>query len=379
MTDDNHRQPENVKRLLADLSGLTAEERRLFYAGALNPPDPTAEPPDPWQAFSLVDAYKTRPPITYLAGRIFERPSLNILYGAPGTLKSFLLADLLICVAAGEPWLPAAPWQKGGEALHTNQAPTMWCDFDNGRRRTLDRFMALGRGRNLPEDLPITIYSMPVPWLQSTDLGAIGSLAQRAKLRGAGLICIDNLGAVLGDAEENSGDMAKVMSHFRQLAEDTGAAVVLIHHQRKGNGLAGRAGDSLRGHSSIEAALDLGLQVEREPYAETCTITATKTRGGDVLPFRVQFTYEHDQAGEMTTAKFFGLGIEDNASMAAIEREIKTALTDQQLNQSELIKAVKEALPTVGLNRIHDRIEWLASNGKLNTTQGQRNQKIYSV
>lgn len=382
MNDNTHQietQPGIVEEEIANLRKLTDSERRQVYAGMLNPIDRIAEPQDPWQPFSLADCYEPRPPIKYLVGRMLEQPSLNILYGAPGTLKSFLLADLMVCVAAGRSWLDPAPWQKGGHALQTNQVPVMWCDFDNGRRRTLDRFKALGRSRILPPDLPITIYSMPVPWLQSTDLIAIGSLAQRAKLRGIGLICIDNLGTVLGDAEENSGDMAKVMSHFRQLAEDTGAAVVLIHHQRKSNGLTGRAGDSLRGHSSIEAALDLALQVEREPYAETCTITATKTRGGDVLPFRVQFTYEHDSAGELQTSKFFGLGIEDNSSMAAIDREIKTALAGQSLKQGDLIKAVKEILSAVGLNRIRDRIEWMANDGQLTTTQGQYNQKTYSL
>jgi hypothetical protein len=356
---------------------MNEEERRQFYDQALHSPI-TGDPFDPWQPFDLADCYKPRPPITYLAGRLFEQPSLNILYGAPGTLKSFLLADLLVSVAAGEPWLPPAPWQNGGDPMITTQAPVMWCDFDNGRRRTLDRFAALGRARNLPENLPITIYSMPVPWLQSTDLLSIGSLAQRAKVRGVALIAIDNLGAVLGDAEENSGDMAQVMSHFRQLAEDTGAAVVLVHHQRKGNGMTvGRAGDSLRGHSSIEAALDLGLQVEREPYAETCTITATKTRGGNVLPFRVQFTFKDNQADELLTARFFGLGIEDNNSDKAIEREINTALTEKRLNQSELVKAVKELLPNVGLHRIRDIAQIMVNAGHLISGPGDHNQKVY--
>ncbi len=49
----------------------------------------------------------------YIAGRLFALPSLNILYGAPGTLKSFLLADLAVCVAGGLEWLPPAPWLNG--------------------------------------------------------------------------------------------------------------------------------------------------------------------------------------------------------------------------------------------------------------------------
>ena len=334
---------------------------------------------DPWQSFDLSDAYQEREPIRYIAGRLFEKPSLNILYGAPGTLKSFLLADLLICVAAGVEWLPPAPWQNGGAGYPTSKVPVMWLDFDNGKRRTLDRFKALGQARNLSDDIPAIFYSMPNPWLISTDRASVGMLALRIKATGAEFVCIDNLGAVLGDAEENSGDMAKIMSNYRQVAEDTGAAITLIHHQRKGNGLGGRLGDTLRGHSSIEAALDLALLVEREPYAEAINLTTTKTRGDDVLPFRAHFTYEHDDTGQLSQARFWGLGTDDNLSDDAITREIKNALAGEALNQTELRKAVKEALPEVGNHRIEDNIARLSQNGGITVNKGDRNSKVYSV
>ncbi len=335
---------------------------------------------DSWRSFDLQDAYKAREPIQYVAGHLFEKPSLNIIYGAPGTLKSFLLADLLLCVAGGMDWLQPAPWQSGGHGYSTKHTPTMWLDFDNGQRRTLDRFKALGQGHGcLPMDTKASFYSMPNPWLVSTDSASVGMLALRIKAASAEFVCIDNLGAVLGDAEENSGDMAKVMSNYRQVAEETGAAITLIHHQRKGNGINGRMGDSLRGHSSIEAALDLALLVEREPYAEAISITATKTRGDDVLPFRAQFTYEHNTSGELETARFWGLGVDDNLSDAAITREVKCALTGTALDQKGLVNAVKEALPDVGVNRIRDNIARNTQDRIINVEKGKNNSKVYSV
>jgi hypothetical protein len=335
---------------------------------------------DPWQAYTLRDAYAEREPIQYVAGRLFEKPSLNILYGAPGTLKSFLLADLLICVSAGDDWLMPAPWQAGGASYKTKKSPAIWLDFDNGARRTLDRFKALAKSRSLPEDTPAIFYSMPDPWLVSTDRASLGMLELRIRATGAEFVCIDNLGAVLGDNDENTGDMAKVMSNYRRIAENTGAAVTLIHHQRKGNGLGGRMGDTLRGHSSIEAALDLALLVEREPYAPSVSITATKTRGDDVLPFRAQFAYTAGDDGHtLQTAQFWGLGNDDNLSDHAITREVKNALADKAMNQTELIKAVKEALPDVGMNRIRDNILRLAKNGDIHASKGDKFKNLYSV
>ncbi len=95
---------------------------RRFYEKALHPEQilPYA---DSWQAYTLADAYQARPPIQYIAGALFEVPSLNIVYGAPGTLKSFLLQDLAVCVAAGQEWLIARALAKTSRAGGDCDAP----------------------------------------------------------------------------------------------------------------------------------------------------------------------------------------------------------------------------------------------------------------
>ena len=105
---------------------------------------------DPWVIRTLADAFRPRLPADYIVGKLFRVPSLNIVYGAPGTLKSFLLADLMVCVAAGIDWLPYAPHQGGGNGAAVTQRPVFWIDFDNGPDVTDDRFAALIRGHNLP-------------------------------------------------------------------------------------------------------------------------------------------------------------------------------------------------------------------------------------
>lgn len=380
-----------VRSALAQFQVLNDEEKRQFYWALQNPSrsrHAVEDPPqaDPWQVFTLADAYQERPPVEYIAGRLFALPSLNILYGAPGTLKSFLLADLAVCVAGGLEWLPPAPWlngsrgQAGGRGIPTLRRPVMWLDFDNGRRRTHDRFGALGRARALPPDAPLFYYSMPSPWLDASDKASVGALAARIREFGVHLVMIDNLGVISGDAEENSGDMARVMSEFRQLAEETGAAVVLVHHQRKSNGSLGRAGDTLRGHSSIEASLDLALLVDREDLADTVTLRATKVRGADVLPFSAVFTYENRADGELHKACFYGITADDTRSGGAIEREIFAALAGAAMNKTDLAKRVKEALPEVGINRIRDYIDRLAASQRLKVASGRNNtERIYQL
>lgn len=335
---------------------------------------------DPWQAFTLQDAYLERPPAEYIAAGLFTLPSLNIVYGAPGTLKSFVLADLAVCIAAGKLWLPPAPWQPTGKGIETKPAPIIWLDFDNGEMRTHERFGALARARDLPAITPIFYYSMPMPWLDATKPESITQMITRAKEKQTGLIVIDNLGLISGGADENSASMISIMSQLRQLAEGTGAAVVVIHHQRKGNGFKGRAGDTLRGHSSIEAAIDLGLLVEREEGSDTITMKSTKTRGQDVYPFSGAFTYETNpnQPSQLWKAIFYGLPVIDTNSTAAIEKAILEALAGESMNQTEIVKAVKETC-TAGENRIIDMIKRLQNTKKIKAAAGPHNSRIYDL
>lgn len=346
------------------------------YADSLDIEDGKSR--DPWLPFFIADALQERPPVQYIAAGLFPLPSLSIVYGAPGCLKSFILADLAISASMGELWLPPAPWQPGSTGFQTAQAPVMWLDFDNGELKTHERIGALARARSTPLDAPLYYYSMPNPWLNANSLDSVGMLALRAKAHSARLIVIDNLGTVSGGVDENSAAMIAVMSNLRMLTEETGAAVIIIHHQRKSNGIGGRAGDSLRGHSSIEASIDLALQVEREQDSDTVTIKSTKTRGVDVLPFSAVLTYTHrDGSDDLETAKFYGLATEDNTSAKAIEREILGALQGETLNQISLAKAAKERLPEVGINRIKDLINRLEKNKKIGSKEGPHNAKFY--
>jgi len=344
----------------------------------LNNPDQVPPPPaDDWQPLGLLDAYAPLEPIRYVIEGLLEFETLNIFYGAPGSLKSFLLQDLALCVATGKPWLSPAPWGGGSAAIQTTQTPIMWLDFDMGKKRTLERFGALGRHYKAPSDAPIKIYSMPRPRLDAGDLVHIDLLIERCK--GAGLIIIDNLRTISGGIDENSSQMSEVMDGLRELTERTGAAVVTIHHERKGSLYKGRAGEALRGHSSIEASIDLALQVDREPYSDIVNIKSTKTRGLEVLPFSAAFTFDKNPDKSLNTACFYGFESEDNESNNAIEREIKAALRAGPLNQSGLTAAVKANLENVGLNRISNQIKKMEAAAQIRVTIGGHNARIYSA
>jgi hypothetical protein len=333
---------------------------------------------DPWEIFTLADALGPHPDLVWAVHGVFSLPSLSIVYAAPGALKSFLLADMSVCTTLGVPWLSGVGVEDV-MSFATVQIPTMWLDFDNGTRRTHNRFAALARAYNAPADAPLYYVSMPNPTLDASSTEAMGALAERIISRGVKLCIIDNLGLISGATDENSGNMIAVMAGLRWLAEFTGAAIVVIHHQRKSApmGKGGREGETLRGHSSIEASLDLSLLVMREDATNNLIVKPTKTRDVEVSPFGAMFTYSHREGtNELDTARFFGMPIVSHADKAAAELRSKVilALQDGPMNWSALLEVIggKKDL-------LQNAISFLLLDHKITKRDGAHGSKIYEV
>ena len=296
--------------------------------------------PDPWKIYTLADALAERPPLEWAVNGLLPMQSLSIVYAAPGALKSFLLADLSMCCALGRPWLEMT---DGKSKFTCPGAPAMWLDFDNGRRRTHNRFEALAHAYSATDETPLFYVSMPMPTLDAGNAELMFDLASRISDRGIKLCVIDNLGLISGATEENSAYMTAIMGGLRWLAEFTGAAIVVIHHQRKsGTMKSGREGDTLRGHSSIEAALDLSLLVLREDGTGNLTVKATKTRDIDIDTFGAMFTYEHKPGTkELATARFFGMPVVSHAdrAMDALKERLTAILSNGPMGTRQILAA----------------------------------------
>ena len=265
-----------------------------------------------WIFRNLENARTPRAPTEYIVDKYLATHTLNILYGAPGSLKSMIALSLGLCVAGGLPWLPGLFGGDKGAAVI--KSPVIWIDLDNGTRRTDERVDAMSKAMHLPDDDPFYYLSMPTPSLVATDVQSMGMLHDEIEHLKARMVVIDNLGLITGTVEENSAEMAQVMKNFRWIAEQTGAAFLILHHQRKGGANGSRAGDALRGHSSIEAAIDLALHAVREANTNQVSLRSTKTRGVDVPNAVMEFNYEHvGNTNDLSNAYFTAVAVRRNS------------------------------------------------------------------
>ena len=340
-------EPNRIDRIDEMLTRRRAPDPGAMPVQADAPPEPrlseATEIAQRWTVLGPSDLIQPPEPPTYLVKGMIRQGALVCAYGAPGTLKTMWAMDLAVSVAAGLPWLEPLPEVGKGGSYHVTQAPVLWLDLDNGVNRLRERLGAHCRARGNAE-MPLYAVSMPRPTFNCGNPQEADLLAAQITELGAGLCIIDNLGTACGGAEENGSEMIQVMANLRWVTEDTGATVLVVHHARKGGATKGiRDGDRLRGHSSIEASLDLALLIEREEGTNDVTIKSTKTRDDPVRAFTAQWRYNADEHGALDQAQFWHIGYAKKKQ--AGYQELADVLPDllatmePDPNQSELVKA----------------------------------------
>jgi len=324
------------------------------------------------QVQTLADAYAPRPAMTYLVEALLPVPSVSLLVGPSGVHKSNLLMDLAACLAGGLPWLSPPP---NGDArpFQTTQCPTLWYNADNPTPVLHDRFQAFGLGHGLPEAAPLFYFSFPDPPLIATRKASVAALKGAILSCAARLVIIDCLAAVRGDTDENSSDMAAVLTPLRRLTEECGIALVLIHHENKIGGY--------RGSTVIENAVDFSLLVHREPFSQDVEIRPGKMRHAEIKPFAASFSYEHKPgSSDLARARFFGLRVDSGNEEEEIEAAILDFIAEHPgANMTAIKKEIQACFEAVGLNRVSRVVVRLKSKGKVRECHGPRNAKEYRL
>lgn len=173
------------------------------------------------------------------------RPTILGAYGGIGKTWTVLAAAL--SVATGIPFLGSPPRNTGRAVI---------LSYETGRRRLLRRLRRLVTGYGVGGDLSGLQFAAQedlTTYLTSPE----AELALSQLCRGVRLLVVDSLIQGSPGLRENDAEMAAPLHLLARVSARTGCAVVVIHHERKATqDAAGGAGQSLRGHSSLQAACD---------------------------------------------------------------------------------------------------------------------------
>jgi hypothetical protein len=262
--------PDNSADLIATLSRENLKLREELRAAAkistARPkPNGAAAP----EAFSFAALDQVADEVSAeIVQSVFGAGTVGVMPGAPNTGKTFLAVNLGVHVAAKEPWFGCKV--SGGPVLYVAaEAP--------GSVKIRARLAA--RQGFADKRLPFYIVSC-APGLGSEidspgdTKRLIATIRAVSSMEGdmVKLVIIDTVASVLSDGEENADGMLRLAGAAKTIAAETGATVVLIHHPSKSDPT------SLRGHSSLAAAVDTILSITTDDNTGIRTATLTKSR-----------------------------------------------------------------------------------------------------
>lgn len=200
----------------------------------------------------------------FLVEGLIETDTLGLIFGDPGSAKSFLAVDLALCVATGRPF----------HDREVKQGPVFYVagEGHNGLTR---RFAAWSKHKGVSiEGAPLFVSNRPAQFLDEASAGeVVAAVHDLAGQHGIpALIVIDTLARNFGPGDENStAEMSQFVAVIDQLrAEFPGTTVEIIHHT--GHATKERA----RGAMALKAALDSEFKVEKTEMIVRLTNTKMK-------------------------------------------------------------------------------------------------------
>lgn len=227
-------------------------------------------------------------PMRWMLRGVLPLEGLAALYGPSGSGKSFLVLDIAAAIAAG-----AYEWF----GRRITQCPVTYCALE-GEAGMGKRVSAWSLHHKKPVPDSLRFITQPFNLLDVDDVTELTKAVQSAGGAG-GLVILDTLNRAAPGADENSSvDMGNIIAAAKQLQNYTGGLVLLVHHTGKD------ATKGLRGHSSLYAALDGAIEVNKTDNRREWAVAKSKDdETGSIHAFRLEVvSVGHDDEGDDITS-----------------------------------------------------------------------------
>jgi hypothetical protein len=286
--------------------------------------------------------------------------SLVVIYGEPGSGKTFWVLDICLHVADGRQWRDRA----------VEQGAVIYLALEGGAG-IRNRIAAARERMALPDTTPLVLVQCPVDLCHGNAdaakvIATIKLIGKRLALP-VRIVVVDTLARAMAGGNENAPeDMGALVAHSDLIRDQSGACVLYVHHCGKD------AARGSRGHSSLKAATDTEIEVTRG--AERGSI-ARVTRQRDMesegsFAFRLEpVELGRNQRGKpvtscvVTPADAPKVSAADHESITPTERTALRCL-DQAMKADAIVATVFDG-DTEGLVvRVADWRAWFYREGK---------------
>ena len=234
--------------------------------------------PKPKRRSYTIAQYEALPPTEWLVYNLIEDKSMNTIYGASGSTKSFLAIDMGMHLALGMDWFGYEVYKP---------IPVIYVAVEGGGG-LLKRIKGWIKTHN---NITPKNFIIDRDVIKPKDPKSIQSFIDEYKDRGKNsMIIVDtlNANARASGIEENSSEMGLVVDAFQTINNALNSSYTLIHHTGKDET------KGMRGHSSVHASMDTIIKVEKKD--SFCTWNLEKLKEGED-----GVTYSYDTSVVETT------------------------------------------------------------------------------
>lgn len=206
--------------------------------------------------------------VEWLIDEHLQTSTIATLIGETGCGKSFLAIDFALSIASGASW----------QGYEVKQGGVLYiCGEGNAGIRV--RMAAWESERNISDHSNFAVSTGPAFLLDATCLESLRANIEIAKqkLDVINLIVVDTLNTNWGNGNENEArDMTNFVNACKELQNETGACVLIVHHT--GHGKADRG----RGSSVLKAAVDTEMLLYKKN--DSLMLELSKQKDGHCIP-----------------------------------------------------------------------------------------------
>lgn len=235
-----------AERMAVEYDAFHTWEKSKAAAAAQEPPARSADT-NVYSAAELGEMLL--PPLRYIVEGMLPM-GMGVLVAKPKIGKSWMVLDLCLAAARGEPFLGSPTSPHGA----------LYLALEDGKSRMQTRLRKLTAGRPLPENLHIQFTA---PRLDEGLLDELGAFLDEHP--DVHLVCIDTLSKIKpkGKPFENAYDADYAyMGRLKQFADSRGICVLLVHHTRKSKSLDDSF-DNINGSTGIMGAADFTVVLDK--------------------------------------------------------------------------------------------------------------------
>jgi putative DNA primase/helicase len=212
--------------------------------------------------------------------------SMAVLYGDSNSGKTFFALSLAAHIATGQPFFKRQI-DPGLVVYLASEAP----GSIRSRMQAIKKHFGCSLENLAMVPVPLNFYANQG---DANDVIELVKTIEQIKGQPVRLIIGDTLARMSAGANENSGeDMGPVMARFDAVAQATGAAMLIIHHNGKDQA------KGARGWSGIRAHIDTEIEVMEKDGIRSATITKQRE-----LPGKGEIIYFRLEVVEMGITKF---------------------------------------------------------------------------